>query len=485
MVRLDSDSELENNILNTDKTEQSQPSESATDSSLAQESSPAAFTALPPQASQMRARAVVPFSAGRWRRWWLGAAFVLTAVTSSTLGLLLVLLMPSSSEETALPNESSNLVSMIGNTLGYRITRPVNILIMGIDAVPEAEGNPARAFEGRTDTMLLVRVDPIEKTANVLSIPRDTQVYVGGLGYTKVNHANMEGGPELAAQTVSSNLDGVTVDRYIRISTQAFRELVDLLGGVEVNVPVRMRYTDLTQQLEIDLQPGVQILSGAQAEQFARFRSDALGDVGRVQRQQQLLRALKDRLTSPTTIPRIPQAVQIVQTYLDTNLTLDETLALADFALQLDRDAFRMVILPGRFSMPDESRISYWVINQTEKARIMRDFFAVNSVSSEPVQRTYTNMRIAVQNATDDPRTGSRVVRYLRSQGFENVYLISDWAEDEAESQIIAQSGDLQGAQIVESLLGVGRVVSASTGEISSDLTLRIGMDWYERAGDI
>jgi polyisoprenyl-teichoic acid--peptidoglycan teichoic acid transferase len=83
-------------------------------------------------------------------------------------------------------------------------------------------------------------------------------------------------------------------------------------------VPERMEYEDQTQQLKIDLYPGQQVLNGEQAEQFARFRNDENGDIGRVQRQQQVIRALREKLTDPRLIPRIPQAIQIFQDYIDT-----------------------------------------------------------------------------------------------------------------------------------------------------------------------
>ncbi|MGG6293544.1 LCP family protein [Leptolyngbya sp. AN02str] len=419
------------------------------------------------------------------RRWVLGLAFAVTAGVSATLGLALTMLMPSPAAKELAPQSNKRAIaSMISNTLGYRITRPVNILVMGIDLVPGAEENSSQVFNGRTDTMLLVHIDPVRESASILSIPRDTQVSVPGVGYTKVNHANSEGGPGLAARTITENLDGVTVDRYIRVSTQAFRELVDLLGGVEVNVPFRMRYTDNTQKLNIDLQPGVQILSGAQAEQFARFRSDAYGDVGRVQRQQQLLSALKERVATPAVVPKIPQAIQILQRYIDTNLSADEMLALVDFGLSLNRESFRMVMLPGRFSTPQESRVSYWIMDPEGRDRVLRDYFSLNTTVLATEPRTFNELRIAIQNATDEPHLSREVARYLRSQGFENVYVVQDWDNVEAETQIIVQRGDLRGAETLESIVGVGQVVPASTGILDSDLTLRVGNDWFNRVDD-
>jgi polyisoprenyl-teichoic acid--peptidoglycan teichoic acid transferase len=370
--------------------------------------------------------------------------------------------------------------------LSYKIDRPVNVLVMGIDLpldLPEdAPANQQSVFAGRSDTMLLVRVDPTQNTANILSIPRDTQVDLPEEGTEKINYANVVGGSKLAAQVVSQNLNGVPIDRYVRVSTGAFRELVDLLGGVQVNVPIDMKYDDETQHLHINLKKGLQTLNGSQAEQFARFRNDGNGDIGRVQRQQQMIHALREKLTNPMMVARLPQAIELFKKYIDTNLSPEEMLSLVGFGLTLQKDNFHMVMLPGRFSNPGEYVASYWLMDQTGKDQVMQEFFDISSVAVLSQNSNVNNARIAVQNASHDPDLGSRAAAYLQSQGFSNVYVVDDWSEQEGKTQIIVQRGDLQGASTLEQLLGFGQVVSASTGDLESDFTLRVGDDWQERS---
>ncbi|MBW4647080.1 MAG: LCP family protein [Kastovskya adunca ATA6-11-RM4] len=364
----------------------------------------------------------------------------------------------------------------------YRLARPVHILVMGIDRVLDTPESSPDVFAGRSDTMLLLRLDPKDNSVNMLSIPRDTQVEIPGYGVTKINQANEEGGPELAARVTSRTLNNVPVDRYVRVTTDAFRELVDLVGGVEVYVPQQMQYEDATQHLKIDLEPGWQTLTGDQAEQFARFRSDNKGDIGRVQRQQVLLKALRQRIQSPAVLPRLPEAVRVMQQYIDTNLSLEEMLALVSFSLELDQDDFHMVLLPGRFSQPDEFVASYWLMNSQGRDRIMRQYFQQdiqqNSLYASPVRG---RLRVAVQNATGETGVGDRVARYLREKGLENVYVIENWSDSRAETEIIAQQGDLETAATVKRLLGLGKVEASSTGDLDSDLTIRVGEDWLEK----
>jgi LCP family protein required for cell wall assembly len=355
---------------------------------------------------------------------------------------------------------------------------------MGIDQIPEVDQKSVDQFSGRSDTMLLVRLDPDEQNVNVLSIPRDTQVEIPSVGVVKINQANVVGGPALASEVVSHALSDVPIDRYVRIDTSAFRDLVDLLGGVEVFVPQRMFYEDQTQKLKIDLQPGWQTLNGVQAEQFARFRQDQHGDIGRVQRQQILLKAIQKRLINPLMLTRLPQAFSLVQKHLDTNLSVGEMLALAQFGLRLGNpDHLNMVLLPGRFSQPGEYNASYWIMDPNGVERVMRNYFQVSAIESSgsseyEADPTLQSLKIAVQNASSNPQAGQQMVRYLADQGFGNVYLDGNWPDSQDQTQVIAQRGDLDAARTLEAALGVGRVRADSTGSLDSDLTIRVGEDW-------
>jgi LCP family protein required for cell wall assembly len=411
-----------------------------------------------------------------------GGVFAGTAATSALVGAGVALMAPLPEFLGQEPNRPFSLGELWQSGLRYQVTRPVNILVMGIDEVPGANENSKDIFTGRTDTLLLVRVNPQDGTVNVMSIPRDTRVQIPGYGMEKINQANVEGGPELVAQTIAYNLGNIQIDRYVRVSTGAFREIVDLVGGIEVNVPKRMEYTDHTQKLYIDLYPGWQTLNGDQAEQFARYRKDAKGDIGRVQRQQMLLKALKERLTNPMVIPKLPQIVRVVQRYLDTNLTIEEMLALANLGLELEASDLHMVMLPGRFSATTEYTASYWLPDWEASAPIIQNFFQADSVAMFADNKaTYvSDLSIAVQNASGSDNVAREVARHLRDNGFTNVYIVADWPSATRTTEVVAQRGDLESAAVIESVMGTGRVVAESTGDLDSDITIRVGQDWSE-----
>ncbi|MEO0349414.1 MAG: LCP family protein [Cyanobacteria bacterium P01_A01_bin.15] len=412
---------------------------------------------------------------------WTGI-FGTTAVVSAAAGAALMLTVPIPNGNQEVP-ANPPLSELWKSGFRYQVSRPVTLLLMGLDEALDIEGASPNDLVGRTDTMLLVRIDPETESINIMSIPRDTRVEIPGHGIDKINQANVEGGAELAAQTVSYNFNQIEIDRYVRVSTAAFREIVDLVGGVEVFVPKPMQYEDKTQGLVIDLESGWQTLNGSEAEQFARFRQDSLGDIGRVQRQQILLKALRDRMINPRVVTQLPQIIRVLQSHIDTNLSIEEMLALAGFGLQLDTEALNMVMLPGRFSSPQEYRASYWIADTNGTNDVMQQFFDAEPaamLANDAPNRSISRLRIAVQNASGEPDRARTVADHLRNEGFRNVYVIEDWPDSHHQTAVIAQRGDLNGAGFVEAVLGTGKVVADSTGDLDSDITIRVGNDWTE-----
>lgn len=411
-----------------------------------------------------------------------GITLACTAIVSATLGAAVALISPLPTpigaifQKTNLQAKTDILEDQAWNSLlNQKLSRPVNILVMGIDRVLDAKTSDD-LFKGRSDTMLLVRFDPRDNTVKMLSIPRDSRVRIPGHGFNKINDANVLGGPALATRVVSRTLGNeVQIDRYARITTDAFKELVDLVGGVEVYVPEKMYHKDVTQKLEINLEEGWQNLNGEKAEQFARYRNKQYGDIGRVQRQQILLKALQKKLFSPAILPSLPGAVQILQKYIDTNLSVEEMLAIANFGRSIQSEDVRMVLLPGRFNALSEyDGRSYWILNREQIGSIVRQNFT--GTTKEP-ETSIAGLRIAVQNATNTDGMARRMRRYLIKQGYTGAYIGDDSHEKLSSTEIIVQKGDVSSAKTLKSQLGIGRVESSSIGDLDSDITIRVGDD--------
>jgi polyisoprenyl-teichoic acid--peptidoglycan teichoic acid transferase len=422
----------------------------------------------------------------------VGWGFVFTGVIalSGTVGATLALLAPFQLAPRV--DGQPSFSDVFGGGFQHGISRPVNILVMGIDQGMDAKelgaDKPASPFQSRSDTMLLVRLNPDLGKVSVLTIPRDTKVEIPELGTTKINHANWKGGPALAEEVVSETLNGVTIDRYVRISPGAMRDIVNTLGGVDIYVPQDMQYEDKTQKLKIDLKKGPQKLDGVQAEGFLRFRNDTLGDIGRTQRQQLLLKALQKQLQNPLVLPRIPQVFSAAQAHLDTNLSLGELLALAQFGMQTKSDQLQMVLLPGRFSAPDEYEASYWLMDPTKMTKVMQTYFEVQPPADAaadpdalPVDAAAADLKITLQNASGDPDAVAKMSEYLQKAGFSYLEADEDWSQPLAKTQVVAQWGNLEEAKKLQLLLESSEVNADSTGNLNSDITIRIGKDWIRR----
>ncbi|MGL5033319.1 MAG: LCP family protein, partial [Microcystaceae cyanobacterium] len=197
---------------------------------------------------------------------WLVATLGLTTVAllSAIAGAFLAISMASAPLGQSKLTPKQAAVFSQEKTISYKnlnlpqLSRPVNILVLGTKVLSSdvGQGNNGKGYlplvnslEGLTDTLMLIRIDPENQKLTLLSIPRDTQVEIPGHGLRKINEANADGGPALAAQTVKNLLGDIPIDRYVRVNVQAVEKLVDALGGVTVHVPKRMKYQDDSQHL--------------------------------------------------------------------------------------------------------------------------------------------------------------------------------------------------------------------------------------------
>jgi len=207
------------------------------------------------------------------------------------------------------------------------LDQPLNILLMGADS--RVASDP-----GRTDAIILMRLDPAAGKVRLLSLPRDTRVTVPGHGINKLNQASSgywrDGGTALLVKTIVTDLlPGLTVDYTVKTDFAGFGAIIDALGGVTIDVEERMYYK--ASDIVIDLQPGVQHLNGEQALGYARFRMDAVGDFGswggqehgRVVRQKKVIAAVLDQTRDVRTLLRLPAIIRAVRAAVTTDMPFD------------------------------------------------------------------------------------------------------------------------------------------------------------------
>lgn len=347
--------------------------------------------------------------------------------------------------------------------------RPVNVLLAGV--TPEYDETAAvwpwpakpEAFTYLTDTIVLAQLRAGGEV-ELLSIPRDTWVNIPSVagsqaGYGKINAANRRGGPEALVKTVQ-NLTGLPIDGYALLSLNALRDLTNASGGVNLNVPERMRYDDNAGHLHVDLQAGMQHLSGPQVEGFLRFRHDNLGDIGRVSRQQLYLQALGHKLMSPLNIWRWPSVIGALDRNTKAGLSR-ETIS-HTFGALLSGPKINTYTLPGGFG-PSGT----WTPNRSEiRALVSKSF----SDPGDPRSRS-----VAIANI-DAPAGAARALQdKLAAAGYNNVW-IANLQRGQAPTTLIAGEA---GAALsgLRADLGYGQVQAVGGGAAGADITILLGND--------
>ncbi len=231
----------------------------------------------------------------------------------------------------------------------------------------------------RTDLILLCQFDNADNSLEVLQIPRDTKVETERYD-KKINSAYGSKRKTEALCDEIESVTGIRPDRYVVVSFKGFRELVDEIGGVDMNVPIRMYYTDPAQDLVIDLYPGQQHLDGRKAEMFMRFRKNndgsgyPNGDIDRLAAQKNFYGAVMDSLISFRSLWNASDILSVVTRNVKTNFSGDEIFRYLSKIPGLSSERIRIHTLPGAGGY-DTNGISYFFCDDEQTKALMDEYF--------------------------------------------------------------------------------------------------------------
>lgn len=371
----------------------------------------------------------------------------------------------------------------------------VTVLVLGLDYRDWSGG----AKYARSDTMILLTLDPLTKEAGILSIPRDMWVAIPGFKHGKINTAHYlgdaykmpGGGPGLAARTVEQFL-GVPVNYYVQVDFNAFVRFIDEIGGVKIDVPEQITIDLLGSghQTKKTLQPGVQTLPGEWALAYARNRKTSGGDFDRARRQQQVIMGIRDRLLSldalPTLIGKAPALYQELKAGFNTNLGLEDAIRLALLAQQVPNDQIKRGVLDQKYVIfgrsPDNLSI---LIPIPDKVHTLRDdIFATGAglgplTPGDSLQRMQAEgSRITIYNGSREAGLAERTAGYLRDLGG-NVISVSDASQRYAATTIIVHAGKPYTLRFLVDLLKINpnRVYLEYDPNAAAEVELFLGYD--------
>lgn len=259
--------------------------------------------------------------------------------------------------------------------------RKQNILLLGVDS----NGEDSDIWEGtRTDTIVVLNIDPKSKSLNAISIPRDSKVYLpGNNGIQKINAAHAIGGIKMTIRTIEDTL-GIRIDKYIMVHDEAVKKIVEALGGVDIYVEKNMHYNDYSGNLHINLTKGRHHLNADEVVGYLRFRHDAMGDIGRTQRQQWFLRGLLQEMQKPETIAKIPDILAVAKKYVKTDMSLYEMSQYAALAKHFDLNNIEIATLPG--APNKKGYTSYWILDPEKTQEVVNRLIYRERVKSDKTQ---------------------------------------------------------------------------------------------------
>ena len=381
----------------------------------------------------------------------------------------------------------------------------INIAFFGLRGSAANEGCPLC-----TDTILLLTVDPISRTAGMLSIPRDLWVNIPGFGYSRINTAwaigeNARlpgGGPGLAMETVSQFI-GVPVHYYVQVDFGTFVSFVNLIGGIDVYVEEQMVLDPAgSGQDHFVLIPGdFRHLTGKRALAYARCRYESQGcsggDVGRARRQQQVILAIRDKVLAPeyfpTLLSQMPELYMEFSSGVRTNMQLEDVMKLALLARDIPLEAIRTEVIDSNMTIAMDTTIQGVPANVLrpvpDLVRVLRDEIFIPGgplsplATGSPVELSHADAaRIRIVNNTYTADLDRRTANYLNAQGMQVVEFGPPTGISE-HTKLILYSSRLYTLRYLVDVFGVAgqQIVIQPDPASPVDLEIRLGGDWIER----
>ncbi|MFP3895516.1 MAG: LCP family protein [Anaerolineales bacterium] len=370
----------------------------------------------------------------------------------------------------------------------------INILFLGIDQRNDETG------PWRTDTMILLSIDPATDSAAILSIPRDLWTSVPGFGETRINTAHFLGdrhdypgsGVALAKKTVSQTF-GVPVHHYIRINFSGFEKIIDEIGGITIDVEKAIydpEYPDGNRgTMVVDIPAGLQQMDGETALQYARSRHGN-SDFDRMRRQQAVIMAVRDKVLSlDMPVSRIPKLIEVAGDTVKTDLTLEEMLALAKIAKRIDRSNIEQAVLDDSMTTTVVTPEN-WVVEVADWDKVqelVKELFPSPVPSEAPTSSPSESRpevkeaRIVLQNGTLVPDLAKRTKSLLTARGFNVIRYETAERLDHEKTKFVLYGDNPYATDALSSVLGVDpQEASQKEGRYDADIRIILGQDYAQ-----
>ena len=414
-------------------------------------------------------------------RWFFGILLVFCLITGGAIFAYYKLTDSSTNNgvsDSTNPQENKNgfLDSIMGK--GIRL----NVAVFGVDG----DGT-------RTDVMFVVHFDSKEKRLGVISLPRDTKVNItkeiqtkldeAGRYYqtpTKLNAVHAYSGKDMGCENAVLQIEdllNIKIDHYVKIDFEGFRNIVDAIGGVEMDVPQNMNYEDPYQDLYIHLKKGPQVLDGEKAEQLVRFRRYPEGDVARVEVQQLFLKAFAQKILSTDTILKnLPDLISNMYQYVETDITLVDALKYVRYVNDVDMNNVVMEVLPGEGKYIGD--VSYFIYDEVETRDVIdRVFYGVIPPSQDEQEAVSSkDKKIEIANGGFVQGLAAKTRDTLQEDGY-NIVAISTYDGEKSDYTRIIVSESGMGQDLQKYFTDSALEIDSSLLSKDTDIKIILGMN--------
>ncbi len=367
-----------------------------------------------------------------------------------------------------------------------RCEKRINILMLGCDELK---------YSKHADVIMLLSYEPRTKFLDILSIPRDSkvprtdskhwrpyqkanEVYARAYNKTKNPHDSC-----IAVKDSISKFLDMTIQFYLQVDYNSFCDVIDAMGGVEMNIEKRMDYDDNWGKLHIHFKPGLQKLNGKKSLEYIRFRDKALGDVGRIVRQHKFLKILSNQMRNVRLLMKLPDIYSAIVRNTWTNMWLKDVISLMIELRDVTRRDLRIQNLPGIAKCLIGK--NYWV---TEKEKVgnvvqvIKNSYRENSrnYGLKPMAETFDDIVVVeVWNATSRRGLAEDLQLYLRQFGIDAVRW-GNYGNYKKYTTVIDRQGDIGLAYRVARVVGCSEVKTEIDKTRLVELSIVIGDDFKE-----
>jgi len=362
----------------------------------------------------------------------------------------------------------------------------LNLLLMGLDQ------RPGSALPGRADVVMIASVDPTERKVVLLSIPRDLWVEIPGHGENRINSAYFYGefegaeggGPGLMKSTIEHNF-GISIDYYGALDFECFRRIIDVLGGISIDVPEDIRDEQYPDDhygyMRIYIPAGKQQMDGDTALQYVRARHES-SDFSRMRRQQQVMLAVRDKALRLDVLFSLPELIPLLGRAFSTDLTMQNLLALANLGAQIEREDLQLQVVDESLTIPyvssDGAQVLLPRLDQIRS--LVGGLFGDGTVAPEAWESSVDEIHIIVRADVTRPGLAADVAGLLQRRGYD-AWVESDGIQIQSEGTFIASSREaVESAVLIAGLLRVGPefVMLDPAVQEGRDIVLTLGRDF-------